>query len=77
MEMYPRHFTSYTPVAVKKKAMHSFGSESLRNRIFKKKKRCGTTVHNPISPSNISIKVKLMGSNFAGHTACILEIRIA
>jgi hypothetical protein len=56
--------------------MHNFDSESLRNRIIGRKE-CGTIVHNPISPLNISIKIKLTGSNLAGHTACILEIRNA
>lgn len=74
--MYPRQFTSNMPVTAKNKAMHNFGSESFRNRIFGRKRR-GTIVHNPISPSNISIKVKLTGTNLAGHTACILEIRNA
>jgi len=76
VELYPRQFTSHIPVTANKKAMHNFGSESLRNRIFGRK-RCGTIVHNPISPANISIKVKLTGSNLAGHTACILDIRNA
>jgi hypothetical protein len=74
VELYSRQFTSHTPVMANKKAMHNFGSESLRKRIFGRI-RCGTTVHNPISPLNISIKVKLTGDNLAGHTACILEIR--
>jgi hypothetical protein len=76
VELYPCQFTSHIPVTANKKAMHNFGSEYLRNRIFGRR-RCGTIVHNPISPSNISIKVKLTGSNLAGHTACILEIRNA
>jgi hypothetical protein len=71
----PPVYITYPPTA-NKKATHNFGSEYLRNRVFGRK-RWGTIVHNPISQSNISIKVKITGSNLAGHTARILEIRNA
>jgi hypothetical protein len=76
VELYPRLFTSCIPVRANKKVMHNFGSESLRNLIFGRN-RCKTVVHNPSSPSNISIKVKLTGSKLARYIACIWEIRNA